>query len=159
MGYGKSRYGRGTYYGHGPILVRDASAPYIISKLPANNAQNVNRITNIKFTITDDSNQIVKSSIKVWVRGIIIFNNGAFIGEWASSSYESAGLGFTFNLIPAPSGKWAAEETVTIRVYAMNSNSTVVDESWKFYVSPRLANYSIYPMLFKGMREVDEDIN
>jgi len=155
MGYGKSRYGRGTYYGHGSIAGR-RPAPYIIEKMPNVDEQDVIRTACVEFIITDDYTQIIRSTIKVWIRGALVFNAGAFLRGWSASRYGVLGLGFWFWIKPDPILRWLAEEEISIRAYAKNGASRIVDDTWKFVIIERPFTFKVYPMIVDGLRKADE---
>lgn len=131
--------------------------PYIVNKSPEPNEEDVHKDSDIEFTIMDDYKQIVRSSIKVWVRGVLVFNAGAFLKGWSASRYGVSGIGFWFHVTPDPVLRWIAEEEISIRVYAENTELKEVDDTWKFITRIRPFTFKIYPMIVDGLRKADTE--
>jgi len=157
MSHGHSQYGRNIPYGKEYRSTTFVSRPYVTEVLPSPNTVNVKKSVDIEFTIADNYTKVLLPSIQIWVRGVLVFNANGFLADWTTSEFSIKNLGFKFRITPNTALKWVAEERITVRVRATNSNLEVLDTSWYFDIIKRIVTLKVYNMIIKGVRDTDED--
>lgn len=133
----------------------DPDPPVITPLSPQDGEEDVAKDASIRFTAEDAESGVDFSTVKAWVRGILVFNAGSFADGW-SGTYNAIQDGY--EVIMWPIRRWAYYdhlELVKVRAYAEDGFSNQANETWSFMAGRELG-MQIYPMLFEGVRKVDE---
>jgi len=131
-------------------------APVLISNIiPRPGQDDVSNDQAVSFSLTDSSGVSLSSTL-VHVRGSIIWDGSSFSQGWTSSSNQAnAGNGFDFRLVPDSSLAWEDGEVVEIHITTQDISSQSYTFAWEFIVSGEPFNASLWPMIVKGVRDLD----
>lgn len=133
--------------------------PTIVNQVPVPDATSIVRGVIISFSIRDAAPFVVRTSIRVYVNGDLIYNGApnTFAEDWLASSFSANAFnGFDFVLISNLFSKFDVGQIVTVRVVAEDDSANQADVSWSFTITTDPTfRLRIYDMLLGSVRKQD----
>lgn len=136
-----------------------ASIPFLTDRDPVAGSTVTDKTKRIDFIIKDTNNQVLQSTVKIYIRGELVYSLATgFTSGWNSGSSIESNLFYGFDLKIQPSSKnyWRNEETVLIHVIAENTQNGVLDTHYSFFTDTGLP-FKIYKMLAQSIQKMEEN--
>lgn len=134
----------------------DLFPPYLQDQDPAPGARGVETTRPVAFTISDDDG-VVLSTVRVYIRQLLVYNGSAFLAGWSQSFVSAGGVnGYTFVVVPDPSERWREGETIEVSVIAEDPTGGVLNTTYEFTCGEELFPFSSYRFVLKSVREMDK---
>lgn len=134
----------------------DAFPPYLEDQDPSPGATGVETTRPVSFTLSDDD-AVVLSTIRVYLRGELVFNGTSFTAGWGQSFYSAGGInGYTFVCVPDPEKRWREGETVEVSITAQDPTGGTLNSVYEFSVGEELFPFSSYRFILKALRTMDK---
>jgi hypothetical protein len=103
--------------GH-PNFNPDLVAPILQNQNPAPTASGIARNTNVYFEVVDALNPVEANSVKIWIAGVLAWENDAAQAGFAIAKSAVVG-GFSYDI--NPDTDFSSYQTVTVRVVAKDT--------------------------------------
>lgn len=119
------------------LYYKSLNSLVIANQVPLPEASGVARDTNIQLSVVDSVNNIDLTTVDIWVKGTPAYDGATdtfqtgFDGPASVRTGTSAQYDFTID----PTSDFAYDDTVSVRVYAENDISNVLDETYQFYTT------------------------
>lgn len=141
-----------------PIGGADPAPPVITPMFPSSGTADAEKDTDIIFSAIDDAEGtgVVLETIQAWLNGLQVIKDGEAASNLWAVSFEEVELGYiaTISHVTRPT-YFEDGEQVNLRAYCEDTVGNSDDKSWSFWVLRELG-LRIYPMLFEGIRKIDE---